>query len=63
MRSHKNYLIHMWLLPRYEWMDERLGNSLSTVRDILSYARSHYRTEEDITDILLTVNVIKSILA
>src|SRR5471030_2724386 len=43
-------------------MDKKFENSLSTVRDILSYARSHHKTEENIADILLTVNKIKSIL-
>lgn len=53
---------HLWLLPRYEWMDEKFENSLSAVRDIVCYARSHHKTEENIADILLTVDMIKSIL-
>jgi hypothetical protein len=32
---------------------------ISTVRDILSYAKNNYKTEENISDILLTVSKIK----
>jgi diadenosine tetraphosphate (Ap4A) HIT family hydrolase len=53
---------HLWLLPRYEWMDDKFENSLSAVRDILSYAKSHHKTEENIADILLTIDMIKNIL-
>ena len=54
---------HLWLFPRYEWMDEKFENSLSTVRDIMFYARENKKSEENIADILSTVNLIKSILA
>lgn len=51
---------HLWLLPRYEWMDEKFENSLSTVREILFYAKGHYKTEENISDILSTVCTIRN---
>ncbi|WP_160687738.1 HIT family hydrolase [Clostridium sp. C2-6-12] len=50
---------HLWLLPRYEWMDEKFENSLSTVREILFYAKDNYKTEENIADILASVAVIR----
>lgn len=50
---------HLWLLPRYEWMDERFKNSLSTVREINFYAKDNYKTEENITDILEAVGIIR----
>lgn len=50
---------HLWLLPRYEWMDEKFENSLSTVREILFYAKNNYKTEENIIDILETVEIIR----
>lgn len=50
---------HIWLLPRYEWMDEKFENSLSTVREILFYAKDKYKTEENIADILETVQIIR----
>lgn len=53
---------HLWLLPRYEWMDEKFDNSLSAVRDILSHARNNHKTEENISEILLAVDKIKNVL-
>lgn len=50
---------HLWLLPRYEWMDEKFKNSLSTVREILFYAKDNYKTEENISDVLATVGIIR----
>lgn len=51
--------LHIWLLPKYEWMNEKFENSLSTVRDMLSYAKNNYKTEENIADILSTVGAIR----
>lgn len=51
---------HLWLLPRYEWMDEKFANSLSTVREKLFYAKDNNKAEENITDILSTVDTIKN---
>ena len=50
---------HLWLLPRYEWMDKKFENSLSTVREIFFYAKDNYKTEENIADILATVGIIR----
>jgi diadenosine tetraphosphate (Ap4A) HIT family hydrolase len=51
---------HLWLLPRYEWMDEKFINSLSTVREMLLYAKDNNKAEENITDILSTVDAIRN---
>ena len=51
--------LHFWLLPKYEWMNEIFENSLTTVRDMLSYAKSNYRTEYNIVDILTTVEILR----
>jgi len=50
---------HLWLLPRYEWMDEKFTNSLSTVREMMVYARNNMKNEQNIKDILETVEIIK----
>ena len=51
---------HLWLLPRYEWMDKKFANSLSTVREMLFYAKDNNKSEENIADILSTVDTIKN---
>ena len=41
---------HLWLLPRYEWMEERFQNSLTSVRkiqkdkDLFRYWKTSYAT-------------------
>jgi diadenosine tetraphosphate (Ap4A) HIT family hydrolase len=51
---------HLWLFPRYEWMNGKFENSLSTVREILFYAKDKHKTEENIADILATVKIIRN---
>ncbi len=51
---------HLWLLPRYEWMNEKFVNSLSAVRDMFIYAKENNKTEENINDILSTVDTIRN---
>lgn len=54
---------HLWLLPRYDWMLEGFDNSLSTIRGILAFAKENYKTEENIAEILATVEALRSSLA
>jgi diadenosine tetraphosphate (Ap4A) HIT family hydrolase len=53
---------HLWLLPRYEWMNERFANSLSTVREIMAYSKNNLKSDENIENILLEVEKIRKIL-
>ncbi|WP_461615033.1 HIT family protein [Clostridium sp. Marseille-QA1073] len=53
---------HIWLLPRYEWMNDKFENSLSAVRDIMNYTRNNYKTEKNISEVLETVDLIKDSL-
>jgi hypothetical protein len=41
-------------------MNEKFANSLSTVREILFYAKDNNNAEENIADILSTVDTIKN---
>jgi len=50
---------HLWLLPRYEWMDDKFENSLASVRECMKYAKINYKSEENIKAILETVQIIK----
>lgn len=53
---------HLWLLPRYKWMDEIFEDSLSTVREIMSYARDNYRSESDTKAIINAVKQIRKVI-
>lgn len=53
---------HLWLLPRYQWMNEQFANSLSTVREIMVYSKNNLKSKENIESILLEVEKIRKIL-
>lgn len=51
---------HLWLLPRYEWMIDKFGNSLSTIRDIMTYSKENLKTKDNIDEILLFADALKN---
>ena len=42
---------HVWLFPRYEWMAERFGRKIQSVRVIMEYARENLKTEENLAKV------------
>lgn len=50
---------HIWLLPRYDWMTEKFGNSLSNIRDITNYSRENLKTKDNVEKVLTSVNKLK----
>ncbi|WP_051540213.1 hypothetical protein [Clostridium ihumii] len=51
--------LHIWLFPRCQWMNEKFDDSLSSIRDIMDYARKNLKNQEQIENILKTVEKIK----
>ena len=51
--------LHIWLFPRYQWMNEKFDNSISSIRDIMDYARKNLKNQEQIENILKTVEKVK----
>lgn len=51
---------HIWLLPRYEWMIDKFGNSLSTVREIMNYSKENLKTKDNIEEILSVISKLKN---
>ena len=39
---------HVWMFPRYEWMAERFGRKIQSVRPIMEYAREHMKTKDNL---------------
>jgi len=50
---------HLWLLPRDAWMDREFKNSLSTIRNMLSYAKENRKTPESVQEILACVALLR----
>jgi len=53
---------HMWILPRYKWMDDLFENSLSNIRPMMKYAKENLKTQININEIIETVNQLRKIL-
>ncbi len=39
---------HVWVFPRYDWMVEKFGREIQSVRPIMEYARENLKTEENL---------------
>ena len=38
---------HLWIFPRYDWMEEKFGREMQSIKPILEYALEHMKTEEN----------------
>lgn len=63
LQEERSEHFHLWLLPRYAWMDERFANSLTTVREMLKYSRENRKTSEEIAEILRVVKQSRLLLS
>ena len=48
----------MWIFPNQDWMIEKFGKGISYLREICKYAQEN-ATEEDIVEIMDTIELIK----
>ena len=39
---------HVWIFPRYDWMAEKFGRKIQSVRPIMEYARENLKTTENL---------------
>lgn len=53
---------HLWLFPRYEWKNKMFDSTLTSVREIMKVARNEHKTEENVKEILATVELIKRVV-
>jgi len=49
---------HLWMVPRYEWMDS-FGRSVESLRPVLLHARNHMNTEENMKDVTEGINELR----
>ena len=52
---------HVWMVPRYEWMDE-FGRSVESVRPVLRHARNNSNGELDIKCMHEAIHLLRSTL-
>lgn len=53
---------HVWLFPRYNWMNELFENSLTDIRKIMQYAKLNMKNEKNIKEVLSTADFIRNII-
>jgi len=50
---------HVWIFPRYDWMAEKFGRKIQSVRPIMEYARENMKTLDNLKNIDEAVKKIK----
>ena len=53
---------HVWLFPRYNWMNDLFENSLTDIRKIMQYAKSNMNNEKNIKEVLSTADFLRNLL-
>ena len=53
---------HVWLFPKYNWMNELFENSLTDIRKIMQYVKSNMKNENNIKEVLSTANFLKDLM-
>jgi len=54
---------HLWLLPRYAWMDKQFEHSLTAIRAVLREAKGSRKTHETVQEILAAVALLREEIA
>ena len=54
-----NTHFHIWIMPRYQWMEELVGNIRDNIGKIFEYAKINLRTSENYKQIKEITNIIK----
>lgn len=39
---------HVWMFPRSDWMEEKYGRKIQSVRPIMEHAREHLKTDDNL---------------
>lgn len=50
---------HVWIFPRYDWMDKKFGRKIQSVRPIMEYARENLKTASNLKKVETAVQKLK----
>lgn len=50
---------HLWMFPRYEWMESKFGLKAESMRPIMEYARKALKNSEDLSQLDDSVKKLK----
>ena len=54
---------HLWLLPRYAWMDGKFAHSLTSIREMMQSTKENRKTPEAVQEILAGVELLRKEIA
>ena len=55
----ENRHFHIWIMPRYEWMKELVGDIIANIDQVFNYAKSNFRNEDTYKEIKRITEVVK----
>ena len=60
MEERPNYHLHMWILPRHDWIVEKFKKINKNIKAIEDYAVNNLKTPENLEKIAKTYNMLKA---
>lgn len=58
-----NRHLHVWLMPRHEWLKAQFGNPTKHISEVFDYAKANLRTKENFKKIHEISNILKTELS
>ena len=55
----KNRHLHVWILPRYNWMNEIADHIIDNIGTIFKYAKENFRNDENYRKIKEITDIVK----
>lgn len=56
----ENRHLHVWIMPRYKWMEDLVGNIIGNIGTVFTYAKENFRNEETYIRIKKISNTLKN---
>ena len=55
----ENRHLHVWIMPRHEWMKDEVGNIINNIGTIFEYAKQNFRDEDTYKKIKDATSILK----
>lgn len=56
----ENRHLHVWILPRYNWMNEIVDHIIYNIGTIFEYAKENFRNDENYEKIKRITEIVKN---
>lgn len=57
------HAFHLWIFPRYNWMKEKFGIKIESIRPIIIYAKGNMLSEEHLEEVREAVRAMREYFA